>query len=410
MPDDAFVNVKTFGAQGDGVTDDTDAINAAIAAAGTSGGLFFPKGTYLTGPLVMLDGQYWSGASRKGSVLKDRDGDKQDFILLANDSTLYNLGITGTFASWPDGPTRSTHFATRAEGKVNARLVDCWISKHFFWCVMFDNFCTSCGVVRCELDGTVHSHVIEINRSSHCYVDHCRIREGSNGVEIWPYTDEECFGNRITNNLIENNDGGVAVYGGHDTLIANNEIRDNQHIGVLLAHVQPLVPEIAVSTRTRIVGNTIVGNGVGTGAPGIYVDKADQSLISGNVVSDGGGHGIVVYEGTHVLTGNVVNRNWSIGIYVQSSPLAHHCILQGNQCNDNSMSQVGGGGGIIIGGSYHSITGNVCIDTRAEKRQYRGIVLSGESHVVVGNVTHPNFDATTLEDGSTGSILSANLT
>ena len=41
------VNAKAFGAVGDGSTDDTTAIQAAISAANTSGGtIFFPPGTY----------------------------------------------------------------------------------------------------------------------------------------------------------------------------------------------------------------------------------------------------------------------------------------------------------------------------------------------------------------------------
>jgi hypothetical protein len=42
------MNVRTFGAKGDGVTNDTTAIQAAITAAGTTHCLYFPAGTYLT--------------------------------------------------------------------------------------------------------------------------------------------------------------------------------------------------------------------------------------------------------------------------------------------------------------------------------------------------------------------------
>lgn len=63
------VNVKSFGAVGDGVTNDTVAINAAIAAAGTNNCVFFPSGTYLvTSTLQMLSGQcfYGEGGSVSG--------------------------------------------------------------------------------------------------------------------------------------------------------------------------------------------------------------------------------------------------------------------------------------------------------------------------------------------------------
>ena len=45
----AFYNVRTFGAKGDGKTLDTDAVNKTIDAASSKGGgtVFFPAGTYL---------------------------------------------------------------------------------------------------------------------------------------------------------------------------------------------------------------------------------------------------------------------------------------------------------------------------------------------------------------------------
>jgi len=50
-------NVKDHGAIGDGSTSDTDAINAAIAAAHANGGgtVYFPTGTYKSGSIVMED-------------------------------------------------------------------------------------------------------------------------------------------------------------------------------------------------------------------------------------------------------------------------------------------------------------------------------------------------------------------
>ena len=49
----AGLNVKDFGALGDGTADDTAAIQAAIHCLPENGLLHFPAGTYLTGPLAL---------------------------------------------------------------------------------------------------------------------------------------------------------------------------------------------------------------------------------------------------------------------------------------------------------------------------------------------------------------------
>lgn len=69
---DRAVNVKWFGAVGDGVTDDTQALQDALASLGNSGGLvFIPAGTYLFNEtLVIRNGQTIMGAGNyNGSTL-----------------------------------------------------------------------------------------------------------------------------------------------------------------------------------------------------------------------------------------------------------------------------------------------------------------------------------------------------
>jgi len=70
------VNVKAFGAVGDGVTDDTTAIQAAITALPATGGiLYFPPGTYLVNsglPLTgLVSGTKVCGAGRNASIIKN---------------------------------------------------------------------------------------------------------------------------------------------------------------------------------------------------------------------------------------------------------------------------------------------------------------------------------------------------
>lgn len=57
-------NVRAFGAVGDGVTDDTAAINAAIVACNAGGGgiVFLPNGVYLVSTITMLQGVVLAGS------------------------------------------------------------------------------------------------------------------------------------------------------------------------------------------------------------------------------------------------------------------------------------------------------------------------------------------------------------
>ena len=92
-PNSGVVNVKDFGAKGNGVTDDTAAINRAIAAStppantgnywGQAKIIYFPSGTYLiSGPLIKTDA---SGNPTYGMVLIG-ESEKTTTIKLESDA------------------------------------------------------------------------------------------------------------------------------------------------------------------------------------------------------------------------------------------------------------------------------------------------------------------------------------
>jgi hypothetical protein len=65
----AVHNVKTYGAAGDGVTDDTAAIRAALNAAAAGGTVFFPAGTYLNRAALSVRSGCTVVGQGKGSVV-----------------------------------------------------------------------------------------------------------------------------------------------------------------------------------------------------------------------------------------------------------------------------------------------------------------------------------------------------
>ncbi len=73
------INVKSYGAKGDGITDDTTAIQNAINAAGTANGraVYIPAGTYLTRNTITIprtaNGIRITGAGSRATIISNPD-------------------------------------------------------------------------------------------------------------------------------------------------------------------------------------------------------------------------------------------------------------------------------------------------------------------------------------------------
>ena len=88
-----IVNVKNFGAMGDGLTDDTEAISDALSSA-YGGMLYIPAGTYLTEPFEITAGVIIFGDGKEKSVIKNKGGNHPSgvimgFIDITSDNTAF---------------------------------------------------------------------------------------------------------------------------------------------------------------------------------------------------------------------------------------------------------------------------------------------------------------------------------
>jgi polygalacturonase len=100
-----LLNVKSFGAKGDGETDDTAAITAAIMCCPEDGTLYFPKGDYLTGPLFFKSRMtVWIP---EGAALRGQPDRKHYPILPGMVRNLYDNKEEISFGSWEGNPLDS---------------------------------------------------------------------------------------------------------------------------------------------------------------------------------------------------------------------------------------------------------------------------------------------------------------
>lgn len=86
------VSIKDFGAVGDGLTDDTLAIQQALAAHGS---VYIPEGTYLVSSTITLNANQTLRGAGQTSILKAIDNSFTTLALTADFITVQNLAIEG---------------------------------------------------------------------------------------------------------------------------------------------------------------------------------------------------------------------------------------------------------------------------------------------------------------------------
>jgi hypothetical protein len=192
------VNVLTYGAEGNGVANDTLAIQAAIDAAPAGGRVWFPPGTYLvSAPIRLRGGLTYEGpghALGSSAVIKQAAGAN---IAGAN-------GVTGvlaanaflTDAATCDTPIAIRHLEVDGNKAANPSSNAAGILVCSFWSWVDDCYVTntpSHGVLLTDVtdDGTQISNSASENR-----IQRCRILDPSgNGIH------------QVSANTISNQDG-----------------------------------------------------------------------------------------------------------------------------------------------------------------------------------------------------------
>jgi parallel beta-helix repeat protein len=294
-------NVRDYGAVGDGITNDTQAIQAAIDAAAVAGGeVFLPRGTYI----VSGDAQVSASSCLllPSGVTLGGDGIGATSLKLANGSA---MTITGIVQTTGDAQNVGLHDLTldgnsaRTSGRV-----DGFTSGSGPWGGSTDTHLTLSGVgfLNCSGNGLNAQQ----NTFGLSVTDSLAIGNGLDGffahlvgtadgyVDAGGFQDNSSSGN--------GRNGFSLLLDDYRTSLADNDALNNSGNGMLVQG--PLGEDF--KERVQITGGEVSGNG----EEGLLLKLTDFSRVSGVTVHDNGGAGIgLLGSSANTIAGNTLYNN-----------------------------------------------------------------------------------------------------
>jgi parallel beta-helix repeat protein len=346
------VNVKTYGAVGDGVTNDTAAFNAALKSLATAGGgvCLVPKGTYIisasgfTAPFIpaVSSGVHLVGQGRGESILKVNGMPKNHLLQCDGDNwSVENL----TFDMGDYTP--SVGLAAIACKGNNWRVSNCAIVKSGRWGI------AAFGGNNWSIEGNYISRTVPGARPI-------------TGAILVTKRDEVWSSHgRVINNVCE---GAGITFAGDDGIIARNRISRSGYGSGIFVQGPP-------STHSA----TVTGNICSEGRSG-YDDSqagkwwsvngfevwAPDSVICNNIAHDNDGGGFAIGGQNSIVIGNKAYNNgrghhgyagFNARINLARGTSASHSIFIGNSSYDQDFGYKEQGSGLSdikqIGNDYN---------------------------------------------------------
>ena len=201
-------NVADFGAVGNGVSDDTTEIQAALDAANAAGGgvVWVPPGTYkISNSLIVYSNTHVRGAGRGATTLRGTAGAYSGKTINGGSSIYCTIAMVSA--------SRSSVKSLTVDHATNS---------------------TTANGIAIQFDGTE-------TPSNMCVIEDCEVLGyDSHQYLIWNYMG---VGSKIINNYIDggvtSRDGtvgqeGIESYGGVDVLISGNTIKNINQYGIYL--------------------------------------------------------------------------------------------------------------------------------------------------------------------------------
>jgi len=410
------VSVKDYGAVGDGLTDDTAAIQAAIDA--DKGSVFFPKGSYVVTPVggqnyaLLIDSKQLNLFGHSASIEMSSTDNKQALRVQDSDNCIISeMRFVGSGTDGSDG----------GQGLLQLYNCDNLLVES---CKFVDANCDGIAAAACKkliisqnTADNCSKAGIYVNQSDDVVIDGNNVRDtGFHSVSSLPVgVGIQVSGNRrcvVSNNTISSGIGiGILCNDNSDIHPQQNVISGNLVKGV----VNPLNVNVSSGIRlsnaatSKACGTVVEGNLVsGCGIYSFYVENHDAAKVSDNTSIESERSGFVISTVDQATLQN--NTAISTNTTNTSSQHAFHLInAADNVVGSGNRSFAGTGFTTSYGahdiGDDSSGTNRVAKVKDYEYEQFSGTWQpNGGSALGTGAYTANNFAASGVQLGDYVSI------
>lgn len=390
-------NVLDFGASGDGVTDDTAAIQAAATSLTSGGTLILPTGSYLVSSAITLPDNVNIIGELAGSIITcaSMSGGAFASIVAGANSIIEKLKFSGV----DEDVTGAS--AIRINGKDGVIINDCIITGFGdpIYITDADDF-----VVKNNKITDFHRWGIQFAKATNGVISNNIVKNSTlydgikgNGNIYGDASFYESSNIIISENVCtgHNRDGIDMASDFANITISNNTCTGNTLNGIEIK----LITGGSTATRANIVSNIVNSNG----STGIRIDDITSSKISGNIIDNSGADGILAtYCKDCDIVDNIVRTSIDNGIRIlgESGNLAEYINILGNKCINNGNNS-DNGIQVDIFSYYITVKENYCYQNTSSKTNI-GIKINGAAANSAYITIEDNYCPNTLTVSGTG--------
>lgn len=347
------INVRGYGALGDGITDDTAAIKKALAAIDGNAWVFFPAGEYIV----------------------------SDEINIPSSNVLISGAGPATVIKAKGGISSIVLHLFKIQSKENVTIQD----------LVFDGNGTN-------QTGTKNTFLLFVNQSENIDILNCIFREGYGDMLVVHHSKKVFIDNNLFEKTYSSNTRdfmGCLIYTEQLAWEESRSIVSNNIFKDITFDALTISGQRTASIRIKYVtvdSNQFINCGhmqhdsldPNQDAASIYLQDCDYVTVTGNLIDKTWGNGIDSLYGSNLtIMGNTINRSGNAGISLEQGS---YCTITGNEITNNETKgptalNIANGllAAITVKTNYTNvvISNNILTDNQTVKTQQYAVYLFG---------------------------------